>query len=274
MIVSIQGIKGSYHHMASQNYFGKDIILLERDYFPQVFDDVESGRAGRGIIAIENSIAGSLHENYDLLLKHKLFIVGEIYLRISHQLMTLPGTELSEVKQVLSHPMAIKQCRDFLDKHPDWEIIEESDTAGSAAKIRRERREFSAAIAGKIAAEIFDMDIVAESIETNPENYTRFLIISKHEDYEQECDKTSVVFTTEDHPGSLAKILAIFAETNINLTKIESRPIIGQSWKYYFYIDFEAGIQEPKVQKALAAAQVHAGWIKVLGSYKHGEHIE
>jgi prephenate dehydratase len=270
MKVSIQGNKGSFHDIVASKVFSGKYSLLERDSFKEVFADVAEGRAAFGVVAVENSIAGSIHENYDHLLKNELFIVGEVYLRISHQLMVLPGTELDEIKVVMSHPMALLQCEEFLSKHPDWEIIEEPDTAGSAAKIRNNSLHGTAAVASSLAAEIYELDIVASEIETNKENYTRFLIIAREENYPESADKTSIVFTAEDKPGSLSGVLGVFADLNINLTKIESRPIVGKSWRYYFYIDFEAGVQEERAQKAFKLIKPHVNWFRVLGSYKKG----
>jgi prephenate dehydratase len=270
MKISIQGNKGSFHDLIAHKLFGANISLLERDSFKEVFADTAEKRAELGVIAIENSIAGSILENYDNLLKYNLYVVGEAYQRISHQLMALPGTELNEIKMVMSHPMALKQCQDFLEQHPEWEVVEQPDTAGSAAKIRRENLDEAAAIASKLAAETYELDILAEDIETNKENYTRFLIISRAEDYPDAANKTSIVFAAEDKPGSLARVLSVFADIGINLTKIESRPIIGKSWNYNFYIDFEAGINDPKTKKVFELIKPHMEWSRVLGSYKKG----
>lgn len=269
MKISIQGVKGSFHDIVARKKFGAEINTLERDSFKEVFADVGEGRAGFGVIAIENSIAGSILENFDLLLKHDLYIVGEDYQRISHQLMALPGTELSEIEEVWSHPMAIKQCEDYLAQHPDWIVIEKPDTAGSAKMIRAEHKLNTAAIASELAAATYELDILAAGIETNKDNYTRFLIISKEKNYSEEADKTSIVFTAEDKPGSLAKVMMAFAEAGLNLTKIESRPIIGKSWKYYFYLDFEAGVNSPKTKKVFENILPYVQWFRVLGSYTH-----
>lgn len=271
MKISIQGNKGSYHDVAAHEVFPGTFSLLERDTFKEVFADVAEERAEAGIIAIENSIAGSILENYDLLLNNDLHIQGEHYLRISHQLMALPGTGLADVKEVRSHPMAIKQCHNFLDQYPQWSIIEAADTAGSAALIRREHLDQTATIASRLAAEIYELDIIAEDIETNDQNYTRFLVISKNPGYTDDADKTSIVFKAADEPGSLARILTEFATRGINLSKIESRPVIGRSFRYYFYIDFQAGINDPATQAVLKNIADHISWIQVLGSYKHGD---
>ncbi|KXK26479.1 MAG: P-protein [candidate division WS6 bacterium OLB20] len=275
MKVSIQGNKGSYHDVAAHECFaGVDIDELERDTFKEVFADVSEGRAEAGVIAIENSIAGSILENYDLLLKNDLHIRGEHYLRISHQLMALPGTTIDEITEVRSHPMAIKQCQNFLDRYPDWRIVEAPDTAGSAALIRRRMMDGTAAIASRRAAELYELDIIAENIETNEQNYTRFLVISKNDIYSPDADKTSIVFKAADKPGSLAAVLTVFADLGINLSKIESRPVVGRSFRYYFYTDFDAGLHEARTQKALREIDQHTSWLQILGSYRHGKLFE
>lgn len=256
--------------MVAHQYFGSDIALLERDTFPEVFNDTLHGEADYGIIAIENSIAGSILENYDRLLQNEVYIIGESYLRIAHQLMTLPGTSLEDINEVWSHPMAIKQCYDFLHQH-DWKVLEKDDTAGSAKEIKEHNLIHTAAIASTLAAELYGLDIIAKDIESHEQNYTRFLILSNNPNYSTNANKTSIVFETNHTPGSLAAVTNLFAEQQINLTKVESRPIVGDVWKYYFYLDFEAGIQEDKTQKVIEQLQEHVNWMKILGSYEHGE---
>lgn len=265
--VSIQGYAGSYHDMVARNVFGETVITLQRDSFDEVFADVIAGEAEFGVVAIENSIVGSLEENYDLLLENNVSIVGERYLRISHQLMVLPGTNLEDITEVLSHPMALKQCQPFLARHHNWIITEYPDTAGSAAFIKREHKVRAAAIASPLAAEIYGMKIVAHDIETNKRSYTRFFIIAREPNYPPDANKTSIVLTLKHEAGSLYRVLDVLHRHNINMTKIESRPIAGVEWQYRFYIDFEGGVQEEKVKTALDAIQKFSDWIKILGSY-------
>lgn len=267
MKISIQGNRGSYHDIVVQNLFGNQAEVLERDSFEEVFQDVTAGAAEFGVVAIENSIAGSLDGNYDLLLENEVFIVAERYLRISHQLMILPEVDLKDITEVFSHHMALKQCRVFLNEHPNWAINEYPDTAGAAAFIKREHKLHAAAIASRLAAEIYGMKIAANDIESNKRNYTRFLIISRQSNYPLDANKTSIALTLRHVPGSLARILNILSEHQINMTKIESRPIVGVEWEYHFYIDFEGGVQESKVQSALAEIKNHSHWLKILGSY-------
>ena len=267
MKVSIQGNRGSYHDIVARSMFGSETEALERDSFEEVFQDVVGKQAEFGVVAIENSIAGSLDGNYDLLLENEVFIVAERYLRISHQLLVLPGVDLKDITEVFSHHMAIKQCRVFLNEHPNWAINEYPDTAGAAAFIKREGKLRAAAIASRLAAEVYGMKIAAEDIESNKRNYTRFLIISRQPNYPPDANKTSMALALKHQPGSLARILNILFEHQINMTKIESRPIVGVEWEYHFYIDFEGGVQEPKVQSALAEIKNHSHWLKILGSY-------
>lgn len=265
--VSIQGYAGSYHDIVAHNVFGDSVITTQRDSFEEVFADVIAGETEFGIAAIENSIVGSLEENYDLLLEHNAAIVGECYLRIRHQLMVLPGTELADITEVLSHPMALKQCHSFLAKHPQWIITEHPDTAGAAAFVRRERKRAVAVIASTLAAEVHSMNIAAHDIETNKRSYTRFFIIAREPNYPPDANKTSVVLTLKHEAGSLSRVLDVLSRCNINMTKIESRPIAGVEWQYRFYIDFEGGVQEDKIKAALAEIQKYSDWLKVLGSY-------
>lgn len=271
MILSIQGYLGSFHHIIAQKLFGKDIRVLERDDFSDVFEDTAKGKAAYGIVAIENALTGSILENYDLLLKNKLFIAGEGYLRIAQQLIVWPGTGLPDIRSVHSHPVALRQCRKFLDRHPGWKIVTESDTAGSVKMIRDKKMKNAAAIAGSVAAEIYDMRILAKNIETNKKNYTRFLILSKEAKPRGTADKTSLVFSVRNKPGSLVNVLQIFSDHKINLSKIESRPIIGKVWEYVFYADVEAGLEEKKMKDALGQVKRHVAWIRVLGSYEKGK---
>lgn len=271
MIVSIQGYRGSFHHIVAQNVFGKEIQLLERDTFREVFDDTLEKRVDFGIAALENSIAGSIHETYDLLLKKDVYMIGEFYLRIAQQLIAFPETKIEDITEVLSHPMAIRQCYDFLAKYPAWKVLEEPDTAGSVAKIKHEGRKNSAAIASNLAAEVYGMQIIAPDIETDKQNYTRFAILSDKKHFPTDADKTSLVCSVKHTPGSLAGLLNMIAGFGVNLSKIESRPIVGKAWEYYFYIDFEAGMEQEAGKKILENMKDHCDMVRVLGSYKKGE---
>ena len=274
MKVSIQGALGSYHNIVALDVFGKSVECLYADSFPQVFDETLRHKAEYGIIAIENSIVGSLHENYDLLTKFHLRINGERYLRISHNLMALPGVRIKDLKEIQSHPIALRQCRQFLSRYPKIKIVETHDTAASAAAIKEEGRRDCAAIASEYAARIHGMEILARSIETNKKNYTRFFIISHNAAYDESSDKTSIVFTAADKPGSLGRVFNLFSDKGINISKIESRPILGAEWQYYFYLDFEAGLQDPKSHEVLREIYEFIDFMRILGSYPKGSLID
>lgn len=271
--VSILGRRGSFHDIVARKKFPESEVM-ERGEFYEVFEDVRSGRADFGIIAIENSIGGSILENFDLLLKYDLRVVGEVYLRIIHNLIALPGVKIKDVKEVYTHPSAFSQCLDFLQKHPQMKKIEASDTASSVRMIKEKGLRQAAAIASTLAAEIYQMEILARGIETDKRNYTRFLIISKEAKYSEQANKTSLVMQTEHRPGSLYRCLKCFADEGLNLSKIESRPIIGKTWNYYFYLDFEAALEAPETKRALKCLRDATSMIKILGSYERGVIIE
>jgi len=272
--VSIQGYRGSFHDIVAREKFTDDAEIIERSDFHKVFEDVRSGLADFGVVAIENSIVGSFLENYDLLLEYDLEIVGELYLRIVLNLMVLPSVKLKDVDQVYTHPRAIQQCLSFLDKHPKIKRIETDDTAGSAKMIKEMGLRNAAAVASSLAAEIYEMEILARGIETDKKNYTRFLIISRDAQYSEQADKTSLVIQTEHRPGSLCECLKCFADEGVNLSKIESRPIIGKVWHYYFYLDVEAGRDAPEAKRALRELNKIASMVKILGSYERGYFVK
>lgn len=272
--ISIQGYRGSFHDIVTREKFANDSEVIERGAFYEVFEDVKSGRADFGVIAIENSIGGSILENFDLLLKNDLKIVGEMYLRIVHNLIVLPGVKIDDVKEVYSHPTALMQCLDFLYKHPEMRRIDSSDTAGSVRMIKEKGLRNAAAIASSLAAEIHQMEILAGGIETDKNNYTRFLIISREAKYPRKADKTSLVMQAKNRPGSLYRGLKCFADEGLNLSKIESRPIIGKTWNYYFYLDFEAAWNAPETKRALKELKKVTSMVKILGSYERGSIIE
>lgn len=272
--VSIMGSRGSFHDIVAREKFPGSPRLIERAEFYQVFEDVKDGRADFGVIAIENSIGGSILENFDFLLKYELKIVGEVYLRVTHNLIALPGVRLEDVREVYSHPSAFAQCLEFLLKHPEMRRIEAGDTAGCTRMIKEKGLRNAAAIASSLAAEVYGMEILAGGIETNKKNYTRFLIISRDAGYSGKANKTSLVMQTEHRPGSLYRCLKCFADEGLNLSKIESRPIIGQTWNYYFYIDFEAAWDTLDTRRALECLIQATSMVKILGSYERGEVIE
>lgn len=239
MKIAIQGNKGSFHSQAAVDLFGDGIELSEKDIFRQVFEAVEEEEVPLGLVAIENTIYGSILTNYDLLLKYRHQIVGEIKMHINHNLMALPSTNFSDIKEVRSQSIALEQCRDFLSEFPDIKIVETNDTANAAKTISEDKLENVAAIASAQAADIYNLEILAEEIEDNKQNYTRFIAISKEGHYEEKDNKSSIMVELKNEAGSLAGLVNLFDKYAINMTKLESRPIIGRPWNYRFYIDYE-----------------------------------
>jgi len=266
MKVAFQGEPGAYSEQAVFNYFG-DVETQPCESFDRVFDSVVSGACDAGLIPIENSLAGSIHQNYDLLLRHDLHITGEYLLRVQHCLIALPGVSKAEIKKVISHPQALGQCAAYLR---GLGVKTESvyDTAGSVKMLKESGAGDTAAIASRRAAEIYGMQILEEGVEDNAENYTRFLAISRTAANPSDGEsKTSIVFTLKNQPGALFKALSVFALRDIDLTKIESRPLQGKPWEYLFYIDFIGAVHEERAQKALDHLGEYALMLRVLGSY-------
>jgi len=265
MRVAFQGEPGAYSEEAGHGYF-EAAEMVPHESFDAVFSAVTSEDCDAGLIPIENSLAGSIHHNYDLLLQNKLHITGEYYLRVRHCLIGFPGVQLPEIKQVISHPQALGQCAGYLQilgvkTEPVY------DTAGSVKMLKDSGEKMTAAIASKRAAEIYQMEILQEGIEDNPENYTRFLEIAPHPVTPAGESKTSIVFTLKNQPGALFKALSVFALRDIDLTKIESRPLAGKPWEYLFYIDFIGSIENHSVRNAIAHLREFAPMLHIFGSY-------
>ena len=268
LTVAFQGELGAYSEAAAISYFGESITTVPCEEFEQIFDAVTSGQVDRGLIPVENTLGGSIHRNYDLLLRYDLFIVGEIQHRVAHQLMVLPGVKAEDVKQVYSHPQALAQCEHSISRHfPAAERIVAYDTAGSAKILRQEKLRHAAAIASSRAANLYEMDILFLDFEDNSENYTRFLAISRDIVVPQGKVKTSIVYALDNSPGILFKSLAAFALRDIDLTKIESRPLQGKRWEYFFYVDFIGSQHDEHCQNALKNLQEMTTYFRVLGSY-------
>lgn len=266
MKVSFQGEPGAYSEQAVFNYFGNDVETLPCESFDAMFDSVVSGNSDLALAPIENSLAGSIHQNYDLLLRHNLHIVGEYFLRVQHCLITNPGVKKEDIKKAISHPQALGQCAAYLRSH-GIKAEQVYDTAGSVKMLKESGARDVAAIASRRAAELYGMQILEEGIEDNAENYTRFLAVGRESVIPESEAKTSIVFTLKNVPGSLFKAMSVFALRDIDLTKIESRPLQGKPWEYLFYIDFIGSTQDETVRRALDHLGEYAVMLRVLGSY-------
>jgi prephenate dehydratase len=266
MRIAFQGEHGAYSEAGLYEHFGPQAESLPCESFDAVFAAVTDGTAGMGFIPIENSLAGSIHRNYDLLLQNQLAVVGEHNLRISHCLIGLPGASLAGVRQVISHPQALAQCDGYL-KRLGVRVESVYDTAGSVKLMREGGDPGVAAIAAHRAADLYGMQVLEEGIEDNPANFTRFLLIAPQPVEPGPDAKTSIVFSLGNRPGALYKAMSVFALRDIDLTKIESRPLVGKPWEYFFYIDLAGSIEEPRVKNALANLGEFAAFLRVLGSY-------
>ena len=267
--VAFQGELGAYSELAAREYFGFEVEVLPSPAFPEVFERVSDGRADAGMIPIENSLAGSIHENYDLLLEHDLHIVGEIKLRIVHHLIVNAGVKIEEVRRVISHPQALAQCRDFVRGIEEAEAVPVYDTAGAVRELKGSGARDTAAIASAQAAADYELEVLASGIESNHENYTRFLAIEREPPAEP-GDKVSIVFALHHEPGMLFKALGVFALRDIDLQKIESRPLLGTPWEYMFYLDFAGNADEENIGKALDHMGELTSFLRVLGCYRTG----
>lgn len=269
--IAIQGFEGSFHQTAALHFFGKKAEVLCCSTFRELIKKAaDKNETQAAVMAIENSIAGSILANYNLLQNSNLKITGEIYLQIKQNLLVNPGIKLADIKEVHSHPMAIQQCLDFLDKY-NWKLVETEDTALSAKHVHQHKSKHIAAIAGRLAADLFQLDVLVPNIQTQKNNYTRFLILQREEDTVEieDANKASVNFNTDHSKGSLAKVLTKIAEAGINLSKLQSFPIPGSDWLYSFHADmeFDTVQQFHKVVKNILPITDH---FKVYGIYKRG----
>jgi prephenate dehydratase len=270
--IAIQGGYGAFHEIAAQKYFGEEEIeIVPRDSFMDLLSSLKEQKSDYGIMAIENSLAGSILPNYNLLRDTPMRIAGEIYLRIKQNLVALPGVEITDIKEVYSHAMAILQCKQFFGKYPGIRLIESMDTALSARDLKENNIMDAGAIASRLAAERYGLNILAEGIETNKMNYTRFLILTEngHQVDKNFVNKSSIHFALDHKIGSLSKILSIFSFHDINLAKIQSMPIMGKDWEYQFYVDLE--ILDYKLYlRALESIKPFTFGLIVMGEYIKG----
>ncbi len=268
--IAIQGIKGSNHHQVAREYYGDNIDLVECLSFHGLVDCLLEGTADKGIMAIENSIAGSIIPNYALVYDNALHIIGEHYLNIHHNMMALKGQDINDIFEVRSHPMALLQCREYLKTQRHIKVVEDVDTAETAKQIQEKGLLGIAAIAPKVAAELYGLEIIAPEIQTIKNNATRFIIVkTKNKEIPKEdINKASVRFVTDHKRGSLATILNVMSDCNMNLTKIQSLPVIETPWKYAFFVDVTFNVYS-SFEKARALLEIMSEDFKVLGAYKN-----
>lgn len=268
--IAIQGIETSFHEVAAHKFFGKDVVSVDCMSFIELCEKLKNDEADFAVMALENTVAGSLMQNYGLLQEYNFNIIGEVYLRIEMMLMALPNTLLQDVHTIQSHPIALRQCHLYLNSLTHCKLVEKEDTAAAAKEISENNLVGVAAVANRAAAELFGMDILVENIESNRNNFTRFVILSKNKVVHPSNNKASLFFNLGHAPGSLAKVLQIFAEFNINLTKIQSVPIVGIPYKYNFHVDL-IWEEYKNFTEALELVKQHTVNLSILGEYKKGE---
>lgn len=270
--IAIQGIRGAFHEIAAKKFFGETIELETCYSFPELFRSMDTAKADFGVVAIENSVAGTILPNYALLRNSNYEILGEVYLRIEHCLMALPDQSIDDIKEVHSHPMAIQQCQAYFEQYPHIRLVESADTAASAEWIQRKQLKGIAAIASELAAEQYNLEILASGIETNKRNFTRFLVIADSEqastnDWKSEMpNKASLCFNLGHQVGCLSQVLLVLSSHGMNLTKIQSSPIVGKEWEYFFHIDLAYDSYE-QYRRSLDAIQHLVNELKILGEY-------
>jgi prephenate dehydratase len=267
MNIAIQGLDTSFHAAAAKQLYGTDANLICCQTFNEVFVSLNEQKAERAVVAIENSLYGSINEVYDLLIRYDFKIISEVYEQIGLHLMSVSGAAIKDITNIYSQAPALAESEDFLNKalsHADRH--EYHDTAMAAKEVKRMNSKSNAAIASIEAAKKYNLDVLAKNIETHPHNYTRFIVLEKTSFHNSSADKSSITFQTKDTPGSLYNVLGVFAKNKINLSKLESRPIAGKAWQYMYYLDFEENISEDLIREV----STHATNVKVLGTYKKG----
>lgn len=275
--VSYQGVRGAYSERAALEFFGRQTTMTPCEDFDTVFRNVRARKTAFGVLPVENSLTGSIHKNFDLLMSHNVWICGEVKLRVSHSLLALPGTTRQAVRKILSHPQALGQCEGYLKKLQKAEAVPYFDTAGSARFVAAEGDPSLAAIASTEAGKVYGLKPLATAIEDNPHNFTRFIIICRDESASPRIrrkgrnGKTSVVFALKNIPGALYKALSIFAIRDIDLLKIESRPIHGSPWTYMFYLDLSGWHDDERCARAIQHLREITEYLKVLGSCAQAE---
>ncbi len=261
------GENGSYSHKACLSYFGDDATAVPMKRFRDIFTAVENGSVAYGVVPVENSLSGSIHENYDLLQAFDVKIIGEVTIRIKQALITQPGADPSKITRIMAHPPAFSQCRNYLEQYPDAELIPVKAASNAVREVKEINDPAIAAIGSAMAAEIFELAVTAESIEDNPRNYTRFAIVAKEYKGDKKVSKTSIVFSTDHKPGSLFAVMKIFSEADINLVKLESRPVVGKPWEYMFYADLEADLLDASMASVMDELEEKSEVLRILGRY-------
>ena len=270
--IAIQGDRASFHDIAVTKYYQRPAPILACNDFKSTFAAVRDEEAPVAVCAIENSLYGSINQTYDLLLEYNFQIIGEVYLRVEQCLIGLPSTDFKQIREVYSHPVALAQCEAYIDQVlPQAERSEYHDTAASVERVKLLNDPGVVAIASSAAAHLHGLEVLAHSIETNKQNYTRFIVLSKQASVSSRSNKTSLIIETPEGPGSLHTALGVFARRGINLTKLQSRPVIGKAWQYMFYVDIDAGMSDKKVTSALKELTDAGYGTRVLGSYQAGE---
>ncbi|MDP8255286.1 MAG: 3-deoxy-7-phosphoheptulonate synthase [Candidatus Alcyoniella australis] len=271
--VAFQGVPGAFSGRAVRQFFGEEVQPLPCEMFDDVFDQIESGEVLFGVVPLENSNGGSVHEVYDLLLRHEqIKIRGELRLRINQTLIGHPGASLGQIRRVYSHPQALAQCHRYLRAHPDWERLPTLDTAGAVKFVKDRGKPEEAALASFESAKIYDMSVLAESIEDEPSNYTRFAVIGRGADQPEQPDKVSLVYATQDRPGALLSTLQDFAEYKVNLSKLESRPVLGNPLEHMFYVDLELDPQSRDFAELMEQLGNKTVLLRDLGHYRKASH--
>ena len=266
-MIAIQGERGSYSETAALLLLGQAVEIKYCKNFKEVFVATSTQQVQGCLVPIENSLTGSIHKNYDLLLQHRLKITREINLPVHHSLIAFPGVSFSQIKTVMSHPVALDQCEKFFEKFPNLKRQSAYDTSGSVQRVMRQKIKTCAAIASSQAAEFHKAQVLMEGIEDNKENLTRFVLLSRRLKISTGADKTSVAFSFENKPGGLFKCISVFAQHQIDLMKIESRPIHGHPWEYLFYLDFLGNTEDEKTRAALSRLSKATNFLEILGCY-------
>ena len=265
--IVFQGVEGAYSQQAMTEYFGKECDSFHVETWKDAMEAIQNGKADFAVLPIENSTAGIVSENYDLLVEYDNYIVGEQVIQIKHALLGMPGAELNDITTVYSHPQALMQCSDFLYEHSDWEKISLKNTAVSAKKVMDEKDKTHAAIASTLTAELYGLKVFDDTIANTQNNATRFIIVTNKKICSRNANKVSICFEVAHESGSLYHMLSHFIYNNINMTNIQSRPIKGKTWEYRFFVDFEGRLEDTGVINALRGIKEEATSMKILGTY-------